>query len=462
MMHISDDASSVTIKTNKVFGDNVNTYQKFIESVNDRMFTGEKLATTSEYGIGKLSSKLESNDDLLTLEIFKNIKFEKNSSETEYGRTIQESNKSSLTSKTSNKTINPKTAKYFIDNFVATNKDYGFIKTISNTHLKNYTGSDVAINIDNLSYSMDYMIPKMGKATTSNSGIVRLATVAEMNEGKLNNGYAISPKKFHSLDATTVNYGTKKLSSDTDFNQFDKNSLVTPKNMGKYIKTFSDMDNKLRKYELGLATNDNNREKYIRTEIEKILSNKSSESLGKFIRVGDITFSLKREERRSQYYMIPMGQFLDSVEYSELFKVIGYKYGKSGTKFKLPDVRGMYFRGVGLGSFITNHEKFKRHYIEKEVPKLGEVQKQMVARHKHGGNYCDQSKWGSSFGHTGNWGWYGSNGEHWGCNAQYHTDGGEIVSESGIKDYPNPEGMINEDKETRPWSFTINVYMRVK
>lgn len=456
LLHISDKAESVIVDNNKKY----TNLQDFINDLNPKVFDGETLASETEYGIGMLSDKLLKNKKLVTNKVLKSAKLDSLATETTYGKVYVSDNKDLIsTTAGDNKLTNPKNIKYFIDNFTANQKDFGFVKMIDNSSIVNYIGNDVAINVENLSYSMDYMIPKLGRATTSNSGTVRIATSIEAKEGKENNGVVVSPKKFHSMVANTTAYGLIKHSTQKEFTDYNTNTGVTTSNLVFTKKLMDDVGKSASDLSAKIAKDRQAQDKYIRDEINKIIGNYSSGSISKYIRVGDLVYSLRKGSRSGEY-MIPTGQFINKNSYPVLFSIIGYRYGQSGENFRLPDLRGLYFRHNGLGTNITNHDKYRSFGVP--YPEYGVVQRQMVARHKHGGNWCDQSRHGSSFGHTGNWGWRGSSGEHWNCYAMYQTDGGEIISESGIRDYPNPEGMINKDKETRPWTMAVNVYMRVK
>lgn len=46
-------------------------------------------------------------------------------------------------------------------------------------------------------------------------------------------------------------------------------------------------------------------------------------------------------------WLVANGAEVSTLTYDALFKKIGYKYGGSGTTFKLPDLRGLFVRGLG-------------------------------------------------------------------------------------------------------------------
>lgn len=70
-------------------------------------------------------------------------------------------------------------------------------------------------------------------------------------------------------------------------------------------------------------------------------------------------------------WMICDGRELDSEEYSSLFETIGYTYGGSNSKFKLPDFRETAAVGVGTRSSSV------------DVYTLGQFKDQQIASHTH-------------------------------------------------------------------------------
>ena len=64
-----------------------------------------------------------------------------------------------------------------------------------------------------------------------------------------------------------------------------------------------------------------------------------------FVPVGAIVTWPTETLPSSGAYVECNGAYLEPSAYPELFAVLAYKYGSSGTKFKLPDYRGMFLRG---------------------------------------------------------------------------------------------------------------------
>jgi microcystin-dependent protein len=67
-------------------------------------------------------------------------------------------------------------------------------------------------------------------------------------------------------------------------------------------------------------------------------------------------------------YLSCDGRELNSSEYPDLFKVIGTTYGGNGSRFRLPDFRGMFLRGIGekandLGKKQEDTVRNHRHFL---------------------------------------------------------------------------------------------------
>ncbi len=101
---------------------------------------------------------------------------------------------------------------------------------------------------------------------------------------------------------------------------------------------------------------------------------------------------LAPEQFAADYWLICKGQQLDgsSNAYSNLFQAIGDQYGSSGTFFNLPDLRGMFLRGVGPRS--TEDPSTDGRYkqgdpsktpIPPTEPLVGSVQDDQFKSHSH-------------------------------------------------------------------------------
>lgn len=467
--HISDGASTVNISPVTINGKKVNNLQTLYDSIDKHIYEGTETATPTTYGIVRLASSIDSANGVLTGKLFDALKFDVYATETSYGRVKIENNDSIKNGFVgTNNVLNAKSLSKFIEVSKPTTKIYGYPKLIQNYLIMNSRDSNIPSTVENLDYAMINTIPSIGNSTTSNTGLVKIFKVSDIgNIPKANQNIVISPRVFHKLLATENSYGIIKLGNINDYN--DNSSGVAL--IYKFIKNHINKVNSLSKTILDIEKEQNDFMAKRIPEITRIaldaINKKFGADRGILMSVGDVFYGLNNINSYNQnVVVIPSGQYLLVSEYQELFDIIGYKYGKSGNKFRLPDMRGLYLRATGISDDIKNTEEYRFYVNEKRMafqePILGEVQRQMVATHHHAKLWSDSYSRGTSFGRHGNNNNYGSRDTIQNGNAQYTTDGGEIISRRGIKDYPNPEGMINEDKETRPWSMAVNIYMRIK
>jgi len=98
------------------------------------------------------------------------------------------------------------------------------------------------------------------------------------------------------------------------------------------------------------------------------------------------------EQWESNYWLLCDGKPYDSTSnaYSNLFKAIGNQYGSSGDMFNVPDLRGMFLRGVGVGTL--NDPDIADRYRQGDTTKtpipvtdelVGSVQDDQFGSHAH-------------------------------------------------------------------------------
>jgi len=80
-------------------------------------------------------------------------------------------------------------------------------------------------------------------------------------------------------------------------------------------------------------------------------------------------------------YLICDGRSLLKSEYSELFKVLGNKYGENSLNFNIPDLRGRTIVGTGQGNNLTNRILGTTGGTENETLTI-----QQMPSHTHTGN----------------------------------------------------------------------------
>ncbi|MFP9035376.1 tail fiber protein [Enterococcus faecalis] len=148
---------------------------------------------------------------------------------------------------------------------------------------------------------------------------------------------------------------------------------------------------------------------------------------------------------------------------------IGTRYGGNPSNPGLPDMRGLFVRGSGRGSHLTNPNVNGNDQFGK--PRLGvgctggyvgEVQKQQMSYHKHAGGFGEHDDSGA-FGNTRRSNFVGTRkGLDWDNRSYFTNDGYEIDPES----QRNSKYTLNRPElignETRPWNISLNYIIKVK
>lgn len=77
--------------------------------------------------------------------------------------------------------------------------------------------------------------------------------------------------------------------------------------------------------------------------------------------IGDIKYSLKNANHDG--WLLCNGNTYSTTAYPELYNVIKFTYGGSGTQFKVPDYRGYFLRGVGTASNLSSYGGDANSYV---------------------------------------------------------------------------------------------------
>jgi microcystin-dependent protein len=78
------------------------------------------------------------------------------------------------------------------------------------------------------------------------------------------------------------------------------------------------------------------------------------------------------------------GSSLEVAQYPELFSALGYRYGGSGQKFNLPDLRGEFLRGVDEGDPRKGSLDNRKGARNGEKNGVGSTQGSALEAHVHG------------------------------------------------------------------------------
>lgn len=232
--HISDESRFKTFDPSGTeWPDNVTDVQSALSliSASARTDVGLPIADKTTKGIVKLSTdddafKGENDTDAVTPKQMDYKMRHPHASFDVYGTTKYASNDLAIGFSDTETTITPVTLGYVFDNRHATESVYGTMRVA--TQLQANAGEDdsVVITAKKLRGAVAAMVPGYDDATESVTGIVRLATVAQIREGVVKNGYAISPASFNALGGTEQYMGVYKVATQVDMNSGTNDSVV--------------------------------------------------------------------------------------------------------------------------------------------------------------------------------------------------------------------------------------------
>lgn len=342
------------------------------------------------------------------------------------------------------------------------------------------------------------VLPVYGPATEAVSGTVRIATNGQVAQGTLRDGYAVSPSGLASLTATSSRRGLARSATIAEVNANTAGDIfVTPNGLNQRVGTTSTKG--LVKLTTTVGSGDANTALAYNANV---VHTNGGQTIN-----GNTTFGTARVNGRldmgsgyiNNQQIATVNMLVDSVpigtiimwpgqnppssdwmhcngallnrndpQFSTLFSIIGILYGGDATRFALPDMRGMFPRGVGksniMNQYSGNDSKGKPGLgAGCGGASLGQSMPQSVRKHKH------ESSWGEHHqrnearnGCTVRNGYVGSNRTDY-DNYKWFTNDGSEVEDASIRDgfgTMNTEGLMGD--ENRPWSIALNFVIKVR
>lgn len=327
-------------------------------------------------------------------------------------------------------------------------------------------------------------IPTYGTATTTNNGLVRIATDGEVQTGNLRDGVSVSPAGLKSLTATQARSGLISIASQAEVAAGTLGTkAVTPVTLLSRTGAVGRLG--LVKLTTTVGSGDGNTALAYNADV---MHTRGGQTINGALSItgnlnvnGNLTKSGKQVVTTDMLgddvpigvmLMWPSGvnppakwheadgwnSYLNNPAYAELQRV--YPNG-------LPDTRGLFMRGQGAGVHITsqqgNDSKGKpRLGVGCSGAGVGQVQSQMVRRHKHASAWGERNdrSWGK-YGCTVRFGYVGSQRTDWDNYSFFTNDGDEIEAEN-IRDSfgtMNSEGLMGN--ENRPWNMSVRYIIKI-
>ena len=519
--HVSNE--SIYVEFDPVgsnFPDTVTNVQAALAAISPSGVNGVPEATTTTPGIIQIATPQEVIDGLDNSKAITpatlNARLQyPNATETQYGLTRYATEDEAVTGTIDDASITPLKLNQKIDNVfqtkVSTEATNGVIKI--STSAAALAGSDdttamTPLKTQQLAIKLISQIaPNNSDATESISGVVRLATVAQAQQGTLREGYAISPYTFMNSVASETNKGVVKLGTQTEVNSNNSSVVVTGATLngrgattslrgvvrlttqagsqsggdgssalawnadvihqrgGQTINGTLRINNTLTVGSGGanITGNVNMTGGYIQGN--RIVT---QNELDRILPVGAITM-WAADSLPSSDWRFCHGGTVSASECPVYASRIGTRYGGSSSNPGLPDMRGLFVRGSGRGNHLTNPNVNGNDQFGK--PRLavgctggyvGEVQKQQMSYHKHAGGFGEHDDSGA-FGNTRRSNFVGTRkGLDWDNRSYFTNEGYEIdpASQRNSKYTMNRPELIGN--ETRPWNISLNYIIKVK
>lgn len=455
--HIKDNAEYVTLESVT----NVKNVQQFFNEVGDWALktNGLPIATEAIQGIRRLATQQEVDDGLtdnivtpktLAVRLQHPQATESNLGLVRYTKDTEALTFNNLTGAT------PKTVKYMFENIKATELQLGTSRLATKSQAEAGVSDDVVITPLKLKQGIAALVPGYGASSESVLGLTKLATVAQVREGVIREGFAISPYTFANLSGNETQSGVFKVAKQLDVTTGTSDSLViTPKKLNahkaddsKYglVKLTNNINNTDANTALrpnpdimtkagGVYTSniyktssiDNNKyltKAEILAEINQIVALSG-------MPIGTIIMSGSAYGDKGNYIACD-GRALVKSSYPALFAAIGGSI--SSTHFRIPDLRNRFPRGSSTTRAVGLQEN------------------DMIKKHKHLFPYGATKASRGIFGRTNNGRRYGSSGDN-ANNYWYHTNDG-----SDYDGVVNPAGTIGH--ETRPVNTAVTFLIR--
>ncbi|WVT33281.1 hypothetical protein PS49_177 [Aeromonas phage PS49] len=342
------------------------------------------------------------------------------------------------------------------------------------------------------------VIPVYGPATESALGVVRIATNGQVAQGTLRDGYAVSPSGLASLTANESRAGIARAATAAEVNANTSGAIfVTPNTLNQRVGTTSTKG--LVQLTTVAGQGDGNTALAFNADVLNLRGGQTVNGTTGFGNInvnGNINAGsgyIAGQQIATVNMLVdsvPVGTIImwpgqyppngnwmhcdgtwlgrNDSRFTTLFSILGTLYGGDANNFALPDMRGMFPRGVGksniMNQYSGNDSKGKPGLgYGCGDAYLGQSAPQAVRRHKHNIGWGEHHNRGDAyFGCTVRNGYLGNNKRD-SDNYLYFTNEGDEVEDASIRDgfgTMNTEGLIQW--ENRPWSIALNFVIKVR
>lgn len=392
--HVSDSSVYVTFNpANTSWPSNVTNVQQALSLIADyaRTDVGLPTATENVAGMARIATQADidagtDNTKIVTPALLSYRLQNPHASQTVWGYTRYATNAEATTVSNDLVSITPRSLDYVLTNRKATETVWGTTKLSTTAQATAGTDDTTTMTPLKTKQAISALVPVQSDATEAARGLVRLATVAQVQAGTIREGYAISPYTFIRLTATESNLGLLRIATQAEVNAGTDNTkavtplkLMTLKGSGtqfglvRLATTVGTAANTALGVNAAVLPSDRNAVMTSGAVYQgsATAANKyqTFNDLDNTIPIGCVMLSAFNSDRGN--LMICNGRGLNTTTYATLFARIGYTFGGSGTTFNLPDMRGVAARGFDGGRGLDSGRAFGSYQADAMQPITG-------------------------------------------------------------------------------------------
>ena len=339
-------------------------------------------------------------------------------------------------------------------------------------------------------------LPTYSTATQTVSGLVRIATNAEVQAGTLGDGVAISPAGLNARTSTQDRAGIIRLGTQSEINNNADNVAVTGATLNGRgasgsmrgvvkltalhgIAPEGDIGSGALAWNADVVNTRGGQTIHGSLNLDTLTGNTIASRGQMYINSNQLVASQRFANERVPVGTIIMwagdaplpgwtlchGGTISGSTFPDYKNVVGYRFGGGGDACGVPDMRGLFVRGAGEGFWITSNRGTDGYGKDNlgvgcAGSHIGGVQQQQISYHQHAGGGLGEANRNGPFGSSYGAGYYGTRGKtDWDNHVFFSNNGFEIGGARDALGTLNRPGLIGY--ETRPWNISLNYMIKV-